>query len=254
MKNVKNLPLFAALVLIGVAAFGFFSIIRGITNNEEVMVAASTLEAYTFVNQDDLESTEVPQAAVSDDMITRSEYEELFFDEEGRDLGTVITYPFLEGQWLVEGGLSKNPENTFAVVLPDERVAAVTASATGAGLGTIRPGDVVTATKEDSGGERGVVVDYSKVLCITTRANGCTDVLPGSRGQSETSQEASEGSFYILLAVPKDFAPQISGSAVALTQDPFCRVGPEGQFIGDDCDPPDDREASSGIGLFGTGS
>lgn len=253
MKNIRNLPLIAAIILIGIAAFGFFSIIRGITNNEEVMVAAATLEAYTFINQDDLATEEVPESAIQDNMLTRAEYEELFFDEEGRDQGTVITYPFLEGQWIVEGGLSKDPENTFAVVLPDERVAAVTASATGAGLGTIRPGDVVTATKEDSGGDRGVIVEYAKVLCITTKANGCTDVLPGSRGAAESSEEANEGSFYILLAVPTDFAPAISGSAVALTQDPFCRVGPEGQFIGDQCQPPDDREASSEISVFGVG-
>lgn len=251
MKSIKNLPLVAAIVLIGIAAFGFFSIIRGITSNEEVMVAASTLEAYTFVSQEDLETKEVPQSAVSDDVLTREEYENLFFDEEGKDLGTVLTYPFLEGQWIVEGGLSKDPENTFAVVLPDERVAAVTASATGAGLGTIRPGDVVTVSREGTSGDGGIVIEYAKVLCLTTKANGCTNVLPGSRGTSETSEGAGEGSYYILLAVPADLAPSISGASVALTQDPFCRVGPEGQFIGDDCDPPTDRDASSGASLFG---
>lgn len=251
MKGIKNLPLISAIVLIGIAAFGFFTIIRGISNSEEVMVAAATLEAYTYISQDDLETKEVPQAAVSDDVLTRAEYEELFFDEEGRDLGTVLTYPFLEGQWIVEGGLSKDPQNTFAVVLPDERVAAVTASATGAGLGTIRPGDVVTVSREGSSQESGTVIEYSKVLCITTKANGCTDVLPGGSGSPGSSGGAGEGSYYILLAVPADLAPRISGSSVALTQDPFCRVGPEGQFIGDDCDPPSDRDASSGASIFG---
>jgi hypothetical protein len=252
MKRIKNLPLLIALVLIGVAGFGFFSIIQSLRNDVTILVAKDNLAAYTYVEKGkDFNTLDVPEAVVTADMLTEEEYNSLFVDENGDDRGTVLTYPFLRDQWIIEQGLSKEPENTFAVVLPDERVASVTTNVTGAGLGTIKPGDVVTVSGSDSGfGDSFPAVDFAKVLCITTQPDGCSNVLPSDGAEtnqdSAVSQTSQEGPFFLLLAVPKNVASSVSGKEVALTQDPFCRVGPKGMFIGDNCDAKSSgRDAAS---------
>lgn len=240
MKRIKNLPLVISIVLIGVAGFGFFSIIQGLRNDVTILVAKDNMSAFTYVYKSDFNTLDVPEAVITPQMLTEAEYDDLYVKDETGDDGTVLTYPFLKEQWIIEAGISKDPEGTFAVVLPDERVASVTTSVTGAGLGTINSGDVVTVSSADDGyGTSFADVEYAKVLCITTQSNGCAKVLPSGtdvKDDSPISSSGQEGPFFLLLAVPRAVAAGISGKEVALTQDPFCRVGAKGQFIGSKCD------------------
>lgn len=238
MKRIKSLPLVISIVLIGIAGFGFFSIIQGLRNDVTILVAKDNLSANTYVNSQDFDTLDIPEVVLTPDMLTEKEYNEKYLDSDtGEDKGAVLTYPFLKNQWIIQEGISDDSRSTFAVLLPDERAVSVTASSAGAMNGAIRSGDVVQVSPTDSGyGESFQSVDYAKVLCITTESNGCSSLVSTEAPDSSPVDAGQDGGpFSIILAVPRSVSAEVSGKEVALSLDTFCFVGPRGMFTGAEC-------------------
>jgi hypothetical protein len=252
-RRVKNIPLIIAVILIIAAGVGFYTILQNSTNSVRIAVAKEDLAAYTFVDEGSFDFKAVPKGAVTDNVLTQADYEALY-KSDGEDKGTTLTYPFLQGQWILEEGLSTEPEQSFAVVRPDERVIAATTTDVGAALFTIRAGDVVDVAS--SGGSLGGA-NFVKVICISTTSN-CQNVLPAAEGVSGGSSSVpgsggGSGGVQLLLAVPASSASSIAGQSISLTLNPFCGVDRQGYFTSRTtadstrraCDFPSGRDASA---------
>lgn len=257
-KRVKTVPLIIAVVLIGIAGIGFYRAIVGVQNLKPVLVAPEDLAAYTFVTKEDLKVVDVPEASITPEDLTVEEYDERYV-VDGEDRGTVLTDSVLADQRIDERQVAEDPEKSFAVVLPDERVVAANTTMTGGALGTIRAGDIVDISTDSGtvGTESGGSSSFAKVICIATDPSQCESVLPpGVR--LETSQESDnvsgdDSDVTLLLAVAEGDASAIAGRSVTLSLNPFCRVDRNGFFIStrtDEqaaCTPPSSRLASQGV-------
>ena len=213
-------------------------------NTDNVMAAATDLAAFSFVDKEDLEVLAVPKASITDNDLTESEYDELYGDG-----GMVLTGLSLQGQRIDTREVASGPQESFSVVLSDERVVAATTTLSGAAVGTIQAGDVVDIASEGGSLDGGVLSDYAKVICIASTAAGCSGVLPPGVDLTAAGDEDT-GEINLLLAVEGQSANSISGQQVSLSLNPFCRVDRSGYFYsprgseGASCDAPNSREAA----------
>lgn len=256
-KRSKIVPVIIGLVLIAIAGIGFYRAYIGVQNLDNVMVAPEDMAAFTFVTKEDLEIKAVPESSITSDDLTEDEYDTNYVTD-GVDEGTVLTDSILAGQRIDERQVAENAEQSFAVVLPDERVVAANTTVAGAALGTIRAGDVVDVSSGSGtvGTTGGGSSDYAKVICIATAASQCESVLPpgvrlgsGDSGGSSSDIGSDEAGVIVLLAVDAPDAISIAGQSVTLSLNPFCRVDRSGYFVStregaDGCSPPSERMAS----------
>lgn len=246
MKRTRNsrLPTIIVAILIIVVGIGFYQAVVLAKNEVNVVTAAHDLPAYSFVSDPELEFKPVPRGSVGDTDLTEEEYRERYGDN-----GMVLTAQVLAGQRIDEREVATGPQESFSVVLPDERVVAATTTLAGAAVGTIQAGDVVDVST-DGGLDGGADVQFSKVICIANSAAGCRGVLPPGVDLSATG--TSEG-ISLLLAVPSEAADSIAGKQVTLALNPFCRVDRTGHFLPtregaeEQCAAPD-RMAAEALG------
>lgn len=228
-----NLPLIIAIFLIAVAGFGFYSAFRKAQDSVAVMVASNDLPPFIAIQEGGIEPVEVPRGSVTEDDIEQSEYEALV-EERGGSLIPVIIV--LKGQRLNEKAIAEDPQSSFSIVLPDERVVAVTASVPGAVLGAIQPGAVVDVQTAGRGSDV-AAASFAKVLCVAADAKQCEGVLPAGQQltvggeESGVSSSNSGGPIKILLVVAADEANKIAGQNVTVSLNTFCRVDPKGYFV-----------------------
>lgn len=231
MKRIKNLPLLVAIVLIGVAGVGFYSIIQSVRNDVKVLTAKTALAAYTPVSKASFEVIEVPQAAIegNSNILTEENFDKLFPTGVAR-----VIYPFVQGQWILASGLAADDGTTLAAVLPGERVVGATSTYPGASLGAIKAGDVVNVTAGSEGGS----AQNAKVLCITTVPSSCSNIVDPSAAlvtptasSSQASTASDAGGIFLLLAVAETDADAIAGTQVSLVLNPFCRIDKSGYLV-----------------------
>lgn len=226
MKRKRNttskLPAIIVAVLILIVGIGFYQVVVLAKNETNVVTAAHDLPAYSFVSDPELEFTPVPKGSITENDLTEEEYRELYGDG-----GMVLTAQVLAGQRIDKREVAEGPQESFSVVLPDERVVAATTTLTGAAVGTIQAGNVVDVSTE-GGLDGGIGVEFAKVICIANSATDCQGVLPP--GVDLSASGSSEG-ISLLLAVPREAADEVSGKQVTLALNPFCRVDRTGHFV-----------------------
>lgn len=252
MRKSSKLPAIIGTIFIIAAGIAVFMVLKGVSNDVTVMTAKNDLPAYSFVTGKDLTATQVPEASVTSDDLTQSEF-------DGKYKGKfVIASPVLSGQRIDTRTIPSADNASFSAVLPDERVVAVTATVPGAASGTIQAGDVVDATLSGVGTDTAgsASSSYDKVLCVATQPSGCEGVLPPGvniNAADQSSQTAaSDNPVLVILAVPQTDAAALAGNNVALSLNPFCQVDTDGYFFsprsssGKDflCQAPSDREAA----------
>jgi hypothetical protein len=220
----NRLPIIVASILILVVGIGFYQAVVVAKDEQGVVVAKQDLAAYSFVDQAQIEFMPVPRGSIREEDVTEDEYNELYGDE-----GMVLTAQVLAGQRVDEREVASGPQQSFSVVLPDERVVAASTTATGAAVGTVQAGDVVDVSSEGGLEGTGPLIEFAKVICIASTPSGCQGVLPPGVDLS-VSGGSEEGSISLLLAVPRESATTIAGQNVTLALNPFCRVDRTGHF------------------------
>jgi hypothetical protein len=254
-----NPPLIIAIVLIAVAGIGFFTALTNEQNRVNVMVAKTTLHPFIAIQSSDIGVSAVSRSSLTPDDLTQADYKSLYTDFKDasgkaapRDL--IPTFTILNGQRIDKAALvdPARPQQSFSIVLPDERVVAASSSVSGADLGVVQPGAVVDVQTAGSGSDQ-VISSFAKVLCISSDPNGCTGVLGG--GQKPTLGKvkaglgsSSTGAVQILLALSQGDASQIAGQQVSLSLNTYCSVDQFGFFVsvqtGLRCQAPAGRMAS----------
>lgn len=227
-RRSSKLPLIAGAALFVIALVGFFSAYVSARSEAKIVVAAKPLPAFQQVSEGDIVFQGVPKSSITEGDITEEEFNERY----GKDRLFVPTSYILQGERVQEGNAAKDPKASFAIVSPDERVVAVTASISGAAVGTIHAGDIVDVTQSGSATGGGASANFAKVLCISDRADGCKDVIaPGVSVSASTESTGNDDEpVNVLLAVADEDAPALAGQAVALALNPFCEVNETGAF------------------------
>lgn len=256
MKIFRNLPVLIASGLIIVAGIVFYLTLVGVQQLVPVMSAKEDLGAYSIVRQNQLSTLQLPKKAVDAQpwLLTEDEYQKLYLDE---DRPLVTTSRIFKGEAIDSNRVARVPQRSFAVVLPDERVVAASTTLAGSIIGAIQPGDVVDVT---SSGDAGTSVSAAKVLCITTKPNGCRGVLPASIEPSTSSGAGAIGgtstgndkaNVSLILAVPAADAASIAGNPVTLNLNTYCGFNERGLFTNNrsdfKCQAPGDRLAAKGL-------
>jgi len=243
-KSSSKSPAVIAGILIIVISIGFYQAVVAAKAEKNVVTAKTDLPAYSFVSDADLEFTPVPKGSITENDITEDEYHELYGEN-----GLVLTERVLAGQRIDKREVAEGPQESFSVVLPDERVVAATTTLEGAAVGTIQAGDVVDVSSEGGDMSGGGLVEFAKVICIANTPSGCAGVLPPG---VDLSASGSGENVIVLLAVPRDSAEAVSGRQVSMALNPFCRVDRSGYFVATregaepECKAPG-RMASDGI-------
>lgn len=230
MKN-KIIIIFAgALILL--AAVGYLAAFKKAQDQVSVMVASKNLPAFIVVQESDLTVAQIPAGALSPNDLSEADYQA---DYVAKKVPLIPTMPVLVDAQLDKRAIADKPQASFGIVLPDERVIAVTSSVSGAALGVIQPGNIVDVHTAGSGSGDAFVSSFAKVLCISPDPNGCKGVL--ASGQSSTiggdgnSKLANDGGpVKVLLVVDEGDAAQLAGEEVSLSLNTFCAVSPEGYF------------------------
>jgi len=256
-----NLPLVIAIFLIAVAGVGFYSAYKKEQDQVTIMAAGSkVLVPYIAVQANQLSPVAVSKSSyISGQDLLQSDYNKLYGSNCATTCQLMIpAVPILPGQRVDVNALvgqgKANPtqaEQSFSIVLPDERVVAVSATVSGAILGVVLPGDVVDVQAAGNGSAQ-FVSTFAKVLCVSTSASGCKGVLAAgespSVGNASITNGPSGGPVQILLAVAQGDADQIAGQQVTLSKNTYCAVDPFGFFVSVQsqlrCNPPADRMAS----------
>lgn len=247
-----NLPLIISVVLILVAGVGYYKAFTGAQDLVDVVVAGTDLPPFIAVQEAQLSHVNLSSSSVRPGDMTWQYYKEHY--GSAADASQIIpVYTVVAGQVLDINVLAKSPQESFSIVLPDERVVAVTSSIAGAALGTIQPGDVVDAQTSGSGGAS-IVAAFAKVLCIATSSSGCRGVLPAGQdviaGVKDTSYASNGGPIKLLLVVAATDANELAGKDVALSLNTQCGIDQYGYFTqaraSYPCAAPSDRDASQG--------
>lgn len=254
MRKSSKLPAIIGGLFIIAAGIAVFMVLKGVSNDVNVMTAKSDIAAYSFVDSSDLTATPVPEASVTSDDLTESEFNDKYHGK------FTIAAPVLSGQRIDVRDIPKQDNASFGAVLPDERVVAVTSTVPGAAVGTIQAGDVVDVAMDSTTGLSGTGANassFDKVLCIASSASGCQGVLPpgvdiNAPSDSSTSS-VNNNPVLVLLAVPENDASGIAGQNVDLSLNPFCSVDNQGYFTSPQrdegskflCQAPSDRIASN---------
>ena len=256
-RRSSKFPLVAGVLLLVVVVAGFFMAYQSVKDEGTVVVAAKDLPAFRPVTDGDIEYRKVPRASITEHDLTQTEYEEQY----GTDTPFVPTAQVLAGNRIDDRNAAKNPKASFAIISPDERVVAVTATLSGAAVGTIRAGNIVDVTQAGSSASGGgAAANFAKVICISDKVDGCKNVIaPGLSVSAETKEGNREEPVNVLLAVADEDAPALAGQAVALALNPFCEVGEDGMFreragspVPCQIDPDEmDRDAATGVQAAG---
>jgi hypothetical protein len=247
-----SLPLIASIALIAIAGVGYYLAFAKAQNSVSIAVANKTLQPFMAAASGDIVKAEVPKGSLGTNDLTWADYESKYANA---NLQVLPSLTILEGQRIDQRELSTGDQISFGIVLPDERVIAVTSSVAGADLGVVQPGAVVDVTATGgSSGTDGVVSPYVKVLCISASDTGCRGVLGAGQqlsiggSKSSTSTSSSGGPVKILLAVPASDAIKFAGTSVSLSLNTFCSVDQSGHFVSlrtdHPCQAPAGREAS----------
>lgn len=227
----KKLPLIIGIGICAVAAIAFFFAYVNVRNESKIMVAKDNLAAFTYVTADDVEAVGVPKASITDNDLTEDEWKEDYNEK------FTITRPFLANQRIDQRNIPSDEETSFGVVLPDERVIAVTSTVAGISGGLITAGDVVDvqiSSSSATGGNNTTASEFAKVLCVAASADDCQGVIPDGvnvPSDEENSGTNSDGNMMVVLAAEEGEAASIAGQAVNLALNPFCQVGSDGYFI-----------------------
>lgn len=248
-----NLPLIIAVVLILVAGIGYYRAFIGAQDTVDVVAAATDLPPFIAVQQNQLGHVSLSHSSVRPGDMTWAYYNAHYGSKAGSARQQIIpVYAVVAGQVLDINVLAKSPQESFSIVLPDERVVAVTSSLAGSALGTIQPGDVVDAQTSNNGGSS-VAASFAKVLCISTSATGCRGVLPAGENVVsgiKSSNTSSGGPINILLVVAASDANQLAGQDVSLSLNTQCGIDQYGYFTqaraSYPCVAPQGRDASQG--------
>jgi Flp pilus assembly protein CpaB len=222
-QKTKTAPLIVGIILCVVAAVAFFLALTRVRDESNIIVAKENIAAFSYVDQSNSEPVGVPKSSITENDITEKEFNDL-------ENKFATSTSFLAGQRIDKRSIVKG-ESSFGVVLPDERVVAVTSTVSGIGGGLIKPGDIVDVQiggGSASGGNQ-TVSEFSKVLCVALDPNECQDVVPDGV-KVPTSQTNSE-QIMVVLATPENDAASIAGQEVTLSLNPFCRVDARGYFF-----------------------
>lgn len=223
-SKTKTLPLIAGILLCLVAAVAFFLAFTNSRSQSNIMVAKDNISAFSYVDSSNVEASAVADSSITDNDLT---------EEEFQDLGEkfAVTDSFLAGQRIDSRAIAEET-SSFGVVLPDERVVAVTSTLAGISGGLIKAGDIVDVQSggSSSDGAGDTVSGFAKVLCVALDPNECQGVIPDGvsvpRGDQQTGEQ-----ILVILATQQDEAGLISGKEVTLSLNPFCRVDSRGYFI-----------------------
>lgn len=245
------LPAIVGIALMFIALVAFFMATSAFQQKTSIMVAGSDLAPFVRADSS-LQAVAVPKASVTSNDLTQSDYRKDYAD---KNIPVIPVIQFLKGQRLDKNAIAVNAQASFASVLPDERVISVSATLTGSVLGTPGPGDVVDVEAVGSASDgSSISSQFDKVLCVTDKATGCKNVVPASAVTSSTKTSGGLGSggtasLFMLLAVPTADALQLAGQQVAVSLNPFCKVGPAGRFYSvqqsQPCSAPQGRIAST---------
>lgn len=230
-RRSSRLILLASVLLLVVALYGFYAAFVSVQNKEAVVVATKDLPAFKAVEKGDIQYKDVPKSSITSDEITKVEYEDQYVKTK---MAFVPTAQVLKGQRLDQRDAAKDPKASFAIVSPDERVVAVTASLSGAAVGTIHSGDIVDVTQAGNSNGTGASASFAKVICISDKSDGCKNVIaPGISvsGDSSSNDLSDDAAVNVLLAVADEDATSLAGQTVALALNPFCSVDENGMFV-----------------------
>lgn len=256
MKIFRNIPVLIAAGLILVAGIVFYVTLVGVQQLVPVMTANEDISAYSIVREEQLKTIQLPKKAVDSQpwLLTQDEYQSNYLDKKR---ALVTTAKIFKGETIDANRVARSPQQSFAVVLPDERVVSASTTLAGSIVGAIQSGDVVDVS---SSGNSAASVTAAKVLCITSKPDGCQGVLPSSiepstSGGSGTSSGAAatrdQANVSLILAVPAADAPAIAGSVVTLNLNTFCSFNERGLFTNKrsdfKCQVPGDRLAAKGV-------
>lgn len=249
MRKRKFNPLMVAgAILVFAIGIGFFITTQSFQKTTAIVEAKSTLSPFIAAQPNQLESVAVPQASVTANDLTWANYQANYVS---KNAPLIPTMTVLDGDRLDQRLIAAAPQSSFATVLPDERVIAVTTSVPGAVLGVVQPGDVVDVQTAGNGVNGSQGSQFAKVLCASGSAKGCEGVLPSGVALSGVSSSSSGGQsnpVNVLLVVQKDDAAVLAGQSVTMSLNPFCAVGADGHFVSlrkdEPCQAPADRLAS----------
>ncbi len=255
MRSAKNLPIIIAAILIVVAGVIFFMAIIGVQQLVPVMVPKSDTGAYAILRPSDLTTVDVPKKAVEDQpgILTEDEYNKQY-NQQGNKKTLITTARLFKDEPISQNRIAATASQSYAAVLPDERVVSVTTTMPGSVLGTIQPGDVVDVS--GSGSSDSTSTSDAKVLCISSKSDGCASVLPPSvevtasaESSSASSSQNGAQSVYLILAVPTADAGSLAGGSVVLSLNTYCAFDASGKFIDARENQPCDLENSDSAGL-----
>jgi len=233
-KNLKlNLTAVGAAVMIVVAGILVVAFLSAASKTTAVMTASADLSPYLSARSGQLAVTNVPAKSVTSDDLTQAEYQSEYV---AQNLSVVPLLTILSGQRIDKRAVALVPEQSFAVVLPDEAVVAVNSSLSGALNGGIKAGDIVDVILNSNSGGSGAAPEsnFAKVLCVGTTLADCAGVTPTAAKFTKTKvtdSTATSGPIKVLLAMNKDDAPQFAGQPVAFSLNPLCAFDANGFFV-----------------------
>lgn len=225
-SKTKTFPLIIGVIICAIAAIAFFFAFVGVKNETNIMTAKENLPSFTNVTSAELEVTPVSQSSVTDTDLTEDEFKDEYNGE------FAITSSFLAGQRIDTRRIPEDSNASFGIVLPDERVVAVTSSLAGVAGALVTAGDVVDTQITDQGGGGNTIASTGdKVLCIAVTASDCQNVIPdGVSIPEDDSQSSGQEDVIVILAVPEGDAGTLAGQPVNLALNPFCTVDTSGYF------------------------
>jgi hypothetical protein len=256
MRSRVNITLIIAILMIAIAGIGFFSAFKKVKDEVNVMVAKEQLAPFIAAPKGSVVPLGVPRASVRDTDLTEAEYKEIYAayiknpdDPTARLL--IPTMVILQGQRIDERALASEAVRSFTPVLADERVIAVTATASGAVFGLSDPGSLVDITLQTGVGSTqssAPVSTFAKVICVSSKVSDCQGVIPVEVPVGESKERSREADVKLLLAVAEEDALIFSGKKVDMSLNTLCRFDEYGYFRSRrqdlKCAVPADRDAS----------